>query len=87
MNLLQRRNKSLWDYINRFTKEELKVPNLDEKEAMIALQQETIDIFIKRSLAKKAPKDINALQEQAEKYIKVKEILRKGTTQVVDNNN
>ena len=38
MNLEQGKNESLRDYLNRFTKEALKVPDLDEKVAMIALQ-------------------------------------------------
>ena len=46
MNLLQGRNESLRDYINHFTKEALKVPDLDEKVAMIALQQGTTDTFL-----------------------------------------
>ena len=54
MNLLQGRNESLRDYINRFTKEALKVPELDEKVAMISLQQGTTVTFFKRSLAKQA---------------------------------
>ena len=70
------------DYINRFTKEALKVLDLDEKVAMIALQQGTIDTFFKRSLAKQAPKDMNALQERAGKYIKVEKSLRKETHEV-----
>ena len=65
MNFLQGRNESLRDYINRFTKEALKVPDLDEKVAMIALQQGMTDTFFKRSLSKKAPEDMNALQERA----------------------
>ena len=38
MNIQQGNNKSLHNYIDRFTKEALKVPDLDEKVAMIALQ-------------------------------------------------
>ena len=82
MNLLQGKNESLRDYINRFTKEALKVPDLDEKVAMIALQQGTTDTFFKRSLAKQAPEDMNALQERAGKYIKAEESLRKDTHEV-----
>ena len=48
--------------MNRFTKEALKVPDLDEKVAMIALQQGTIDVYFKRSLAKHPPEDMNFLQ-------------------------
>ena len=40
MNLNQGRNESLRDYMNLFIKEALKVLDLDEKVAMIALQQE-----------------------------------------------
>ncbi|KAL8116199.1 hypothetical protein AgCh_022626 [Apium graveolens] len=45
--------ESLRDYLNRFTKEALKVPDLDDKVAMIALQQGTRDEFFKISLAKR----------------------------------
>ena len=75
MNLLQRKNESLRNYINRFTKEALKVPNLDEKVAMIALQQGTTDTFFKRSLVKQATEDMNAIQERDGKYIKAEESL------------
>ena len=51
---------------------------------MIALQQGTIDTFLKRSLAKQAPEDMNALQERAGKYLKAEESLRK-ETHVIDN--
>ena len=44
---------------------------------MIALQQGTTATLFKRSLAKKAPEDMNALQERAVKYIKAEESLRK----------
>ena len=60
----------------------MKVPNLDEKVAMIALQQGTTDTFFKWSLAKKAPEDMNALQKRDGKYIKAEESLRKETHQV-----
>ena len=43
MNLHQNINKSLQEYMNRFTKEALKVPDLEQKEVMIALQQGTMD--------------------------------------------
>lgn len=85
INLLQERNESLRNYMNRFTKEALKVPDCDEKVVMITLQQGTTNTFFKRSLAKKAPEDINVLQERAGKYIKAEEILR-GETQGGDNN-
>ena len=82
INLLQGRNESLRDYINRSTKEPLKVPDLDEKVAMIALQQETTDTFFKMSLAKQVPDDMNAFQERAGKYIKAEESLRKETHEI-----
>ena len=43
MSLRQGKNESLQEYMNRFTKEALKVPDLDQKVAMIALQQGTKD--------------------------------------------
>ena len=55
MSIEQGKNESLHNYIDRFTKEALKVPDLDEKVAMIALQQGTTDVYFKMSLAKHAP--------------------------------
>ncbi|KAL8105090.1 hypothetical protein AgCh_029036 [Apium graveolens] len=69
--------ESLRDYLNRFTKEALKVPDLDDKVAMIALQQGTRDEFFKMSLAKRPPESMLQLQERAGKYIKVEESMRK----------
>ncbi|XP_063947130.1 uncharacterized protein LOC108204072 [Daucus carota subsp. sativus] len=77
INLHQGRNESLRDYMNRFTKEALKVPDLDQKVAMIALQQGTRDDNFRRSLAKRAPENMNELQERARKYIKAEESLKK----------
>ncbi|XP_063936204.1 uncharacterized protein LOC135147248 [Daucus carota subsp. sativus] len=77
MNLHQGKNESLREYMNRFTKEALKVPDLDQKVAMIALQQGTTDDNFRRSLAKRAPDNMNDLQERAGKYIKAEESLRK----------
>ncbi|XP_063948030.1 uncharacterized protein LOC135152126 [Daucus carota subsp. sativus] len=77
MNLHQGKNESLREYMNRFTKEALKVPDLDQKVAMIALQQGTTDDNFRQSLAKRAPDNMNDLQERAGKYIKAEESLRK----------
>ena len=63
--------------MNRFTKKALKVPDLDHKVAMISLQQGTTDDNLRRSLAKRAPDNMNELQERAEKYIKAEESMRK----------
>ena len=52
MSIVQGAKEFLRDYLNRFTKEALKVPDLDDKVAMIALQQGTRDEFFKMSLAK-----------------------------------
>ena len=52
MNMEQGKNETLRDYLNRFTREALKVPDLDQKVAMVALQQGTSDVHFKRSLAK-----------------------------------
>ncbi|KAL8135334.1 hypothetical protein AgCh_010119 [Apium graveolens] len=56
--------ESLRDYLNRFTKEAVKVPDLDDKVAMIALQQGTRDEFFKMSLAKRPPIDKYPRTEQ-----------------------
>ena len=61
MSIEQGKNESLHNYIDRFTKEALKVSDLDEKVAMIALQQGTTDVYFKMSLAKHAPQDMNQL--------------------------
>ncbi|KAL8125842.1 hypothetical protein AgCh_013223 [Apium graveolens] len=77
MSLVQGAKESLRDYLNRFTKKALKVPDLDDKVAMIALQQGTRDEFFKMSLAKRPPENMLQLQERAGKYIKVEESMRK----------
>ncbi|XP_063948020.1 uncharacterized protein LOC135152114 [Daucus carota subsp. sativus] len=87
MNLHQGKNESLREYMNRFTKEALKVPDLDQKVAMIALQQGTTDDNFRRSLAKRAPDNMNDLQERAGKYIKAEESLRKSQSNQGPNTN
>lgn len=77
MNLHQEKNESLRDYMNRFTNEALKVPDLDQKVAMVAMKQVTSDENFRRSLAKRAPETMNALQERAWKYIKAEESIIK----------
>ena len=77
MNLHKGRNESLQDYLNRFTKEALKVLDLDQKVAMITFQQGTTDDNFRRSLAKRAPDNMNDLQKRAGKYIMAEESLRK----------
>ncbi|KAL8134594.1 hypothetical protein AgCh_009570 [Apium graveolens] len=77
MSIVQRAKESLRDYLNRFTKEALKVPDLDDKIAMIALQQGIRDEFFKMSLAKRPPESMLQLQDRAGKYIKVEESIRK----------
>ncbi|KAL8102846.1 hypothetical protein AgCh_027390 [Apium graveolens] len=77
MNIVQGAKESLRDYLNRFTKEALKVPDLDDKVAMIALQQGTRDEFFKISLAKHPPESMLQLQDREGKYIKVEESMRK----------
>nr|XP_017246106.1 PREDICTED: uncharacterized protein LOC108217734 [Daucus carota subsp. sativus] len=63
--------------LDRYTKEALKVPDLDQKVAMIALQQGTTDDNFRRSLVKRSPNNMNELQERAGKYIKAEESMRK----------
>ncbi|KAK1401684.1 hypothetical protein POM88_001289 [Heracleum sosnowskyi] len=77
MGIRQGENESLREYINRFTKEALKVPDLEDKVAMIALQQGTTDDHFKRSLAKHPPESMLTLQDRADKYIKAEESMRK----------
>ncbi|KAL8146597.1 hypothetical protein AgCh_004356 [Apium graveolens] len=77
MSIVQGAKESLRDYLNHFIKEALKVPNLDDKVLMIALQQGTRDEFFKISLAKRPPESMLQLQDRDEKYIKVEECMRK----------
>ncbi|XP_074324003.1 uncharacterized protein LOC141660923 [Apium graveolens] len=77
MGIVQGAKESLREYLNRFTKETLKVPDLDDKVAMIALQQGTRDEFFKMSLAKRPPESMLQLQDRAGKYIKVEESMKK----------
>ncbi|KAK1353835.1 hypothetical protein POM88_052200 [Heracleum sosnowskyi] len=77
MGIQQGNNESLREYINRFTREALKILDLEDKVAMIALQQGTTDDHFKRSLAKHPPESMLKLQDRAEKYIKVEESMRK----------
>ena len=55
MSIEQGKNESLYTYIDRFTKEALKVPDLDEKVAMIALQQGTTDVYFKKFFSQTRP--------------------------------
>ncbi|KAL8126173.1 hypothetical protein AgCh_013456 [Apium graveolens] len=77
MSIVQGAKESLRDYLNRFTKEALKVPDLDDKVAMIALRQGIRDEFFKMSLAKCPPESMLQLQDMVGKYIKVEESMRK----------
>nr|XP_017225013.1 PREDICTED: uncharacterized protein LOC108201233 [Daucus carota subsp. sativus] len=54
---------------------------------MIALQQGTTDDNFRRSLAKRAPDNMNDLQERAGKYIKAEESLRKSQNNQGQNTN
>ncbi|XP_074327773.1 uncharacterized protein LOC141665688 [Apium graveolens] len=77
MGIVQGAKESLREYPNRFMKEALKVPNLDDKVAMIALQQGTRYEFFKMSLAKCPPESMLQLQDRVGKYIKVEESMKK----------
>ncbi|XP_074342642.1 uncharacterized protein LOC141680269 [Apium graveolens] len=77
MGIVRGGKESLREYLNRFMKEALKVPDLDDKVAMIALQQGTRDEFFKMSLAKRPPESMLQLQDRAGKYIKVEESMKK----------
>ncbi|XP_074374086.1 uncharacterized protein LOC141714467 [Apium graveolens] len=74
MGIVQGAKESLRNYLNRFTKEALKVPDLDDKVAMIALQQGAGDEFFKILLSKRAPKNMLQFQDRAGKYIKSRRI-------------
>ncbi|XP_074336267.1 uncharacterized protein LOC141673422 [Apium graveolens] len=77
IGIVQPAKESLKDYLNRFTKEASKVPNLEDKVAMIALQQWTRYEFFKMSLAKRPHESMLQLQNRAGKYIKVLESMKK----------
>ena len=81
MNIEQGKNESFHNYIDKFTKEALKVPDIDEKVAMTSLQQGTINVYFKMFLAKHDPQDMNQLQERDDKYIKAEKIMRKSHPQ------
>ncbi|XP_074351631.1 uncharacterized protein LOC141690756 [Apium graveolens] len=77
MGIVQGAKESLREYLNQFMKEALKVLDLDDKVAMIALQQGTRDEFFKMSLAKRPPESMLQQQYRARKYIKVEESMKK----------
>ncbi|XP_074377961.1 uncharacterized protein LOC141719476 [Apium graveolens] len=77
MSILLGAKKSLRDNLNQFTKNALKVPNLDDKVSMIALQQGIKDEFFKMSFAQRPPKNMLQLQSSAGKYIHVEESIKK----------
>ncbi|XP_074328083.1 uncharacterized protein LOC141665997 [Apium graveolens] len=77
MGTVQGAKESLREYLNRFTEEALKVPDLDYKVVMISLQQGIRDEFFKMSLAKRPPESLLQLQDRAGKYIKVEESMKK----------
>ena len=52
--------------MNRFTKEALKVSDLDQKVAMISFQQGTMDNNFRHSVAKRAPDNMNELHQRQE---------------------
>ncbi|XP_074361298.1 uncharacterized protein LOC141701569 [Apium graveolens] len=79
MGILQGVKESLREYLIRFMKEALKVSDLDDKVAMIALQQGTRDEFFKMSLVKFPPESLLQLQDRAGKYIKMEESMKKTT--------
>ena len=74
--MVQGPKESLREYIHRFTKEMLRISDLEEKVAMIALQQGTKNEYFKMSLAKRAPESLLQLQERAGKYIKAEESMK-----------
>ncbi|XP_074360201.1 uncharacterized protein LOC141700304 [Apium graveolens] len=77
MGIIQGVKESLREYPIRFIKKDLKVPDLDDKVAMTALQQGTRDEFFKMSLAKFPPESMLQLQDRAAKYIKMEESMKK----------
>ncbi|XP_074342172.1 uncharacterized protein LOC141679617 [Apium graveolens] len=77
MSIVQGAKKSLMGYLNHFIKKVMKVPDLDDKVAKIALQQGIKDEFFKISLAKRPPENVLQLQSRAGKYIQVEESMKK----------
>ncbi|XP_074352192.1 uncharacterized protein LOC141691366 [Apium graveolens] len=77
MSIVQGAKESLRDYLNRFKKEALEFPDLDDKVAMIALQQGTKDECFKMSLANRPLENMLQLQSRAGKYIQVEESMKK----------
>ncbi|KAK1357420.1 hypothetical protein POM88_050676 [Heracleum sosnowskyi] len=76
MGIQQGRNESLRDYINRFTRQALKVPDLEDKVATIG-NKEPLTTSLKGLWQSTPPESILKLQDMARKYIKDEEIMRK----------
>ncbi|OMO62054.1 Retrotransposon gag protein [Corchorus capsularis] len=75
MNIRQRPNESLRDYVTRFNAEALQVKDLDQSVAVAALMNGLRDdeFQFKFSLSKKPPKTLSELLLRAEKYINAEE--------------
>ncbi|XP_077248898.1 uncharacterized protein LOC143888386 [Tasmannia lanceolata] len=75
MTVKQHTGESLKDFIARFNREALQIPNLDPSAAMNALLSGVKSADFRMSIAKKAPTSLADLLTRAEKYITVEEML------------
>ncbi|KAL8089894.1 hypothetical protein AgCh_039378 [Apium graveolens] len=77
INLKPWTKKSLKEYLNRFKKKALKVPDIGDEVDIIVLQQGTKNGLFKMSLAKYASESMLQLHERARKYIKMEGSIKK----------
>ena len=73
VSIKQRENEFVWDYIDHFNAVTLKVWNLDQSVAMIALKVGLLRNDLLFLLKKKYPKDFTKMLERAKKYIHTEE--------------
>ncbi|XP_022873652.1 uncharacterized protein LOC111392522 [Olea europaea var. sylvestris] len=75
MQLRQGQNETLRDFMTRFNKERLQIPNLHITAAVSALTYAIKCEAFKMSLSKTPPKTVTELLTRAEKYINMEETL------------
>lgn len=76
MSVIQMSGEFLRDYLNLFTKETLRVPNLDQSITIVALADRTTNEHLKVSLIQNPPTTIAELQRKAGKYMVVEDIIQ-----------
>lgn len=74
MIVVKRSNESLGDYVNRFTKETVNIPDLYQYVVVVALTNGIIKL--KKSLTKKPPKTMDNFQAKAGTDQKVDDVVK-----------